>query len=50
MESLEDGENADEGAEATQETLNSSGTAGKVVDSDKAAKRDLFLNVVEGEL
>ncbi len=66
MESLEGCENADEGAEAAQETLNGSGTAGKVVDGDKAVTRDrlgfravstagltngaLFLNVVEGEV
>ena len=40
MESLEGCENANEGAEAAQETLNGSGTAGKVVDGDKAATRD----------
>ena len=40
MESLEGCENADEGAEAAQETLDGSGTASKVVDSDKAATRD----------
>ena len=40
METLNSRKNACKGAEAAQETLNSSETAGEAVDGHKAAQRD----------